>query len=360
MAEQSPAAEAATALMMTPSISRQEEASTTATTTPKASNATSSPRAEMHVGMNLPGFLSMCIYRFLPTVLSKSPFQLKRKSPFQLKRKKSQELGSQGAMTKDGRPYIFLNEVCEAHDLPKSGSKQDVLDRLLRYFFEDPVRVPEYVSVHIPEGEWLKASNKDATLVKDIDALCADFPMETAPVVEDAETAPAIDGAEDDEDSLASISSFPEPVRGTLSISQFPIPMLAAAYHAKKLRLYPESDTLFFCNHEFTTDLLDQALAAFDTSPWDTQPVGSESQVVQRRTVTCALRLFVMLLVDDCFFERLVNESAAGPLTRDDLDVSAVGDHSNLWVDVCKAFTDDGTLTLTSFFCAHTYAFGGS
>jgi hypothetical protein len=108
MAEHSPAATAATALM-TPSTSRQEE-STTATTTPKASNATSSPRAKMHVGMNLPGFLSMCIYRFLPTVLSKNPFQLKRK--------KSQELGSQGAMSKDGRPYIFLNEVCaELEDL---------------------------------------------------------------------------------------------------------------------------------------------------------------------------------------------------------------------------------------------------
>jgi hypothetical protein len=50
----------------------------------------------------------------------------------------------------------------------------------------------------------------------------------------------------------------------------------------------------------------------------------------------------VLLFVDDCFFERLLNESAAGPLTRDDLDVSAVGDNSNLWVDVCKAFTDDG------------------
>jgi hypothetical protein len=333
MAEHSPAATAATALM-TPSTSRQEE-STTATTTPKASNATSSPRAKMHVGMNLPGFLSMCIYRFLPTVLSKNPFQLKRK--------KSQELGSQGAMSKDGRPYIFLNEVCEAHDLPKSGSKQDVVDRLMRYFFEDPIRVPEYVSAHFPEGEWLKASNRDSTLVKDIDALCADFPMATAPVVEDAETAPAaIDDADDDEDSIVSVSSFPEPLRGTLSITQFPIPMLAAAYHAKRLRLYPESDTLFFCNHEFTTDLLDQALAAFDTSPWDTQPVGSESQVVQRRTATCALRLFVLLFVDDCFFERLLNESAAGPLTRDDLDVSAVGDNSNLWVDVCKAFTDDG------------------
>jgi hypothetical protein len=78
--------------------------------------------------------------------------------------------------------------------------------------------------------------------------------------------------------------------------------MLAAIYHAKKLRLFPESDTIFFCNHEFTTDLINQSLAAFDTSPWDAQPFGQETQVVQQRTAMCALRLFVLLLVDDTFF----------------------------------------------------------
>ena len=117
--------------------------------------------------------------------------------------------------------------------------------------------------------------------------------------------------------------------------------MLAAVYNAKKLRLFPESDTLFFCNHQFTTDLINQSLASYDTSPWDTQPVGQETQVVKRRTVSCALRLFVLLLVDDGYFERLVNESAAGPRNRDDLDVSAVGDNSDLWFDVCNAYKNN-------------------
>jgi hypothetical protein len=44
--------------------------------------------------------------------------------------------------------------------------------------------------------------------------------------------------------------------------------------------------------------------------------------------------------VDNKFFDRLLNKSAAGPLTRGDLDVSAVGDNSNFWVDICTAFKD--------------------
>jgi hypothetical protein len=183
------------------------------------------------------------------------------------------------------------------------------MERLIKYYFFDPERVPDYVIEHFPDGEWQKASEKDSSLQKEIDALCENLPMETDPI---------INGNDADEDNNNN-ESFPQPLTGTLALSQFPIAMLAAVYHAKKLRLFPESDTLFFCNHEFTTDHINQSLAAFDTSPWDTQPVGQETQVVQRRTVMCALRLFVLLLVDDAFFERLVNESAAGPRNRDTL-----------------------------------------
>jgi hypothetical protein len=37
----------------------------------------------------------------------------------------------------------------------------------------------------------------------------------------------------------------------------------------------------------------------------------------------------------------LLKESARGPLTRADLDVSAVGDNTNFWVDICSALKDD-------------------
>jgi hypothetical protein len=87
-------------------------------------------------------------------------------------------------------------------------------------------------------------------------------------------------------------------------------------------------------------DLLDQALANIDT-PWDNQPIGQETITTLRRTTGCALLLFVLLLVDNAFFDRLINESARGPLTRDDLDVSVVGDNSNFWVDICSAFVND-------------------
>ena len=66
-----------------------------------------------------------------------------------------------------------------------------------------------------------------------------------------------------------------------------------------------------------------------------------QQHIQQRRTLSCALRLFTLLIVDDLSFARLLSESAAGPVNRGDLDVSAVGDNSNFWVDVCTAFKDD-------------------
>ena len=99
-----------------------------AVTTPKVSAKKTSFHFVISVGSQLlPGFLSMCIFRFLPGILSKRPFQLKRK--------KSQELGSQSATSKNGAPYIFLNELCESYDLPKSGSKHEVMERLIKYYF---------------------------------------------------------------------------------------------------------------------------------------------------------------------------------------------------------------------------------
>jgi hypothetical protein len=96
------------------------------------------------------------------------------------------------------------------------------------------------------------------TLKKELDALCANLPVELDPILSD----------EDDEDD-SNNNSLLWHLTGTLAISKFPIPMLAAVYHAKKLRLFPETDTLFFFNHKFTTDLINQSLAAFDISPWD-------------------------------------------------------------------------------------------
>jgi hypothetical protein len=83
----------------------------------------------------------------------------------------------------------------------------------------------------------------------------------------------------DDEDN--SNDSIPLPLTGTQTLPQFPIPMLAAMYHIKKLHLFPESGMLFFFNHKFTTNCINQSLAAFDTSPWDREPFGQETQVVQ-------------------------------------------------------------------------------
>jgi hypothetical protein len=50
-----------------------------AVTTPKVLTKKTPFHLIISVGSQLPGFLSMCIFRFLPSNLSKSPFQLKRK-----------------------------------------------------------------------------------------------------------------------------------------------------------------------------------------------------------------------------------------------------------------------------------------
>ena len=133
MAEQSPAGGVSPPETSGSALAR----AATAATTPTVSNKTTSSPIEISVGCQLYGFLSMCIYRFLPGVLSKSPFQLKRKT--------SQGLGSEAAKCKHGRPYIYLNEICESHGLPKSGSKPDVIKRLVQHYFNDPECVPDYV-----------------------------------------------------------------------------------------------------------------------------------------------------------------------------------------------------------------------
>ena len=132
MAEQSPAGGGV-------SLARESTATTTL-----------SSCIEVNVGCQLYGFLSMCIYRFLPTVLSKKPFQIKRK--------KRQELGSEGATCKNGTTYIFLNELCESHNLPKSGSKEDLIQRLLKHYFVDPA-VP-YAVQTLANQKWFIKSYK--------------------------------------------------------------------------------------------------------------------------------------------------------------------------------------------------------
>ena len=87
--------------------------------------------------------------------------------------------------------------------------------------------------------------------------------------------------------------------------------MLAAAFHAKKLRLFPESDTLFFCNHEFTTDLINQALASYDKSPWESKAQDSDDEddnALKNRMKSASRRVFARIL------EEVEGETAAATL----------------------------------------------
>jgi hypothetical protein len=130
--------------------------------------------------------------------------------------------------------------------------------------FPTPTGVPDYVSRHFPRGEWLKAKEGDLALSSDIEFLCDNcLPPTTDPAVDDGDSS-------DDTSSL--------PLVCTTTVTEFPLRVLATVYHAKKLQLYPETETLFVCHQEITMSLLDQALANVDTSPWDTQLAACRSR----------------------------------------------------------------------------------
>ena len=78
-------------------------------------------------------------------------------------------------------------------------------------------------------------------LEKAIDELCWNLPKETDPIINDNDDEDS-DEESDEEDDDNRKESCPQPLTGSLALSTFPIPMLAAAFHAKKLRLFPESD----------------------------------------------------------------------------------------------------------------------
>eukprot|EP00544_Gedaniella_sp_CCMP2646_P006840 CAMPEP_0202497368 /NCGR_PEP_ID=MMETSP1361-20130828/22606_1 /ASSEMBLY_ACC=CAM_ASM_000849 /TAXON_ID=210615 /ORGANISM="Staurosira complex sp., Strain CCMP2646" /LENGTH=236 /DNA_ID=CAMNT_0049128951 /DNA_START=258 /DNA_END=966 /DNA_ORIENTATION=+ len=223
---------------------------------------------------------------------------------------------------KGDKPLYFLTEMCEVHKLNKTGTKETQAKRLVEHYFKHPDDVPDYLQDMIPNGEWKKAAQKDRHVVEVVDAV--------------------VDSLEDEnDDDLGSVDSdsediAPPPPKGTLGIREFPNEMLAACFFAKKRSVYPKTKTFWFCNHEFTTSFVDDALAMVNTTPWNQQPIVQHQEVLCRRTATCPLRLFVMLIAHDPFWARLVNESSARP-DRADLDANAVGGNSDFWTDVYRA-----------------------
>jgi hypothetical protein len=187
MAEQPPAAMAAPVLMapemnstalLTPSCPGALFAAKSKKTLATISLLALSSQSKFLVGVNLLSYLSMCVYKYALDVISKKPFMVKRK--------KLQELGNPGAFTRDGHPFIFLTKVCKEHDLSAGGSKAELSNCLLRYYFSKPIRVPDYVSRHFPHGEWLKAKERDLALSSDIEFLWDNcLPPRTDPAVDD-------------------------------------------------------------------------------------------------------------------------------------------------------------------------------
>jgi hypothetical protein len=239
----------------TPVASNRIAGETTATTTDKV----------REVENILRGLRSLQVHVLLENVLLKL-------SQFQTKRKSSQQAGTPGAMKGD-KPLYFLTEMCEVHELNKTGTKETQAKRLVEHYFKHPDDVPDYLQDMIPNGEWKKAAQKDRHVVEVVDTV--------------------VDSLEDEnDDDLGSVDSDSEdmrPPKGTLGIREFPNEMLATCFFAKKRCVYPKSKTFWFCNHEFTTSFVDDALAMVNTTPWNQQPIVQHQEVLCRRMAMCPL-----------------------------------------------------------------------
>ena len=58
--------------------------------------------------------------------------------------------------------------------------------------------------------------------------------------------------------------------------------MLAVAYHSKKHGVFPKTNTVWFCGHEFASASVTDALAQFDTSPWDQHAIVQHTDVLRK------------------------------------------------------------------------------
>jgi hypothetical protein len=121
----------------------------------------------------------------------------------------------------------------------------------------------------------------------------------------------------------------------------FSVAFLALVWHAKKLGVFPEIDDAIpvyqFCGLSCHITSVLEELERIDTTPFETLPANENPLAIpKRRTPTCALRLFQILLGSNHFYERLLKDSADTP-NREELHAGAHGLNSDFWVDVRAA-----------------------
>jgi hypothetical protein len=116
----------------------------------------------------------------------------------------------------------------------------------------------------------------------------------------------------------------------SLAFDNFSETFKQLAFRAHKLLWFPTyEETFFFSNIKFATSILVDLLRScdYDLTPDAVPKAGATLIVTDCRTMACALRLFLIIIVDDEFCKWLLNTKLSP--TRLELDRSAIGGDSD-------------------------------
>ena len=277
---------------------------TTMTMTPATPATPPCPAEEVffQVGEILPGWKQVFILEHLATILGNKNF--------------FKHVAKTNEVIKEG--IRMLKQMCVERKLPRTGSKTLLIKRLVGCHFTnlDEFEVDFEGTCQEFETQWQKA--KMRTRDEELSALAV----------------------------LAAAATVAPPP----CVSGFRLSFLALVWRVKRLGVFPKDDAetpIFeFCGLQHDATCVLDELNSIDTTPFESRDgalansTEKSNQVpVQRRTPTCALRLFQIILGNNHFHGRLLADSADTP-NREELDAGAYGQNADFWVEVHAAYID--------------------
>jgi hypothetical protein len=111
----------------------------------------------------------------------------------------------------------------------------------------------------------------------------------------------------------------------TLEQTKFGTKFIELVYYAHKLNVFPTANKVVLFNKQYGKDLILKSLSSigsFDLSPFTNININGDP--LKRRTNACLLRLFLILIMDDCMYEDLMT-SKVSP-SHGQMDTGNVGD----------------------------------
>lgn len=173
------------------------------------------------VANELHGFRSLYLYRRLPDIFNSPPFHLKRKT--------HQEVGTPHELLPDGTKIRFLHEICADLGLPKTGTKEELIGRLVAWLFKSPEAVPDFVVARFDKEQWDRAVKNDSFIDAEMKDVREKF------------------GAR------------------SIEVQRFTQLSLSCAYYARKMGLFPvHEQTFLFFDTELSTQCVLECVDRLD------------------------------------------------------------------------------------------------